>query len=210
MFLLALLQAPVAPAAVRDTIARIVQERGYQRSLTSTLFSRLWSWFWDLVGRLFREATASRGTYIIALSLLALLVAAAVARAVITARARRLAAGRDSPPATAGEILAQARALAVQGAFAEAAHRLHAAVVTQLADGRHVRLHPSKTVGDYWRELRAGGDPLAAAYLAYSRTYEIVVYGDGRCDAARYARLEQLAEPMLPLVAAPRSTVRAA
>ena len=205
MFLqvLLLLQAPISPTAVRDTISQIVLERGYQRSLTSTLFSRLWTWLWDFVGRLFREAAGSRGTYIITLTLLALVVAATIARAIIVSRARRLAASRLTPPETAAEKLAQARALAAQGAYVEAAHRLYAAVVTRLAEERRVRLHPSKTVGDYWRELRAAGDAHTAAYQSFARTYEIVAYGDGQCDAARFARLDQLAQQVLRTTDAP-------
>lgn len=204
----ALLQAPIAPAAVRDTIAKIVLERGYQRSLSSTLLSRLWSWFWDFVVRLFRQATESRGTYLITLTLLGLVVAAAVVRAVIVARARRLAAGGREVPETAAEKLAQARALASQGAWVEAAHRLFAAVVARLAEEQRVRLHSSKTVGDYARDLRARGDVRLERYQAFAHLYEVVAYGDGQCDAGRFARLEQLA--MAVLGDEPSSVERAA
>jgi Domain of unknown function (DUF4129) len=207
--LLQALQAPIGSTAIRDTISRIVLERGYQRSLTSTLFSRLWNWFWDFVTGLFREAVASRGTYLITIALLSLLAVASIVRAIIVARARRTAANRRQLPETADEKLAAARALAAQGAYVEAAHRLYAAVVTRLAEERRVRWHTSKTVGDYWRELRAASDERTGAYQSFARTYEIVAYGDGLCDATRYARLEQLAEPMVRPGAVP-ATSRAA
>ena len=204
-----LLQTPVPAAAIRDTISRIVLERGYRRSVTSTLLSRGWEWVTRTLGDLFTQAAGSRGTFLVSLTVLAVLIIATIARAVIVAQARRQAARRLVVEVSADAQLAQARGLAAQGAHVEAAHLLYAAVITQLVEQKRVRRHPSKTVGDYWRELRAASDGSASPYLSFSRTYEIVVYGDGLCDATRYARLEQLAAPMLQ---APGSaaTVRAA
>ena len=183
------LQSPIPAAAVRDTIARIVMERGYHRSVTSTLLSRFWDWVSELLYRLFVQAAGSRGTYILSLALIAILVITSVARTIIVARARRMAASRRDADATADELLAQARAMAAQGAFTDAAHLLYAAVVTRLVERRLVRKHPSKTVGDFWRELRAAADPLATPYREFANSYDIVVYGDAPCDAARYGRL---------------------
>ena len=193
---------PVAPEAVRDTIARIVLERGYARDVTSTLLARAWEWLSRTVRDLFLQAAGSRGTYQITLTLLALVIIAIIARSVIVARARRQAAARRATEASADDLMAQSRGLASQGAYVEAAHLLYAAVVARLMESRRVRRHPSKTVGDYFRELRAAGDPAAAPYRAFAQTYEIVAYGDGLCDATRFARLEQLAAPMLQLRAA--------
>jgi hypothetical protein len=203
-----LLQAPIPATAIRDTIARIVLERGYRRSVTSTLLSRFWEWFSEILRRLFSQAAGSRGTYLISLTVIVAVVVIMIARSIIVARARRLAAGRREVAATADEQLAQARALSAQGAYVEAAHLLYAAVVTRLVEGRRVRRHPSKTVGDYFRDLRSAGDTLAAPYHTFATVYDIVAYGDGLCDAARYARLEQLAAPLLQV--APPPTARAA
>lgn len=206
------MQGPVAPEAVRDTIARVVLERGYMRDVTSTLLARAWEWLSRTVRDLFLQAMGSRGTYQITLGLLALVIVAIIVRSVIVARARRQAAARRATEATADDLLAQSRGLASQGAYVEAAHLLYAAVVARLFESRKVRRHPSKTVGDYFRELRAAGDPAAAPYRAFAQTYEIVAYGDGLCDATRFARLEQLAAPMLQLRAAASgdTTARAA
>lgn len=196
-----LLQAPIPAAAIRDTLSRIVLERGYRRNVTSTLLSRFWDWFSDLLSRLFTQAAGSRGTYLISITLLSVLLLTIVARAIIVSRARRLAATQRDVVATAAEQLAQARALAAQGAHVGAAHLLYAAAVTRLVEGRRARRHPSKTVGDYGRDLRAAGDPLSASYVAFANVYDVIAYGDGLCDAARYARLEQLAAPMLQAAA---------
>ena len=170
--------------------------------MTSTLLSRFWDWFSDILSRLFTQAAGSRGTYLIALSVIVLALVASVARALIIARARRRAANVRDRQATADEQLAQARGLAAQGAYVNAAHLLYAAVVTRLVEARRVRRHPSKTVGDYWRDLRAAGDSLAPSYRAFASVYDVVAYGDGLCDAARWSRLEQLAAPMLHSAAA--------
>jgi Domain of unknown function (DUF4129) len=191
------LQAPIPADAIRDTIARIVQERGYQQSLSSTLISRIWSWFSERLETLFSRALRSRGTYLVVIGVLALLIAVALARAVIVARARRQADRHRELGATSADELAAARALAAQGAYAAAAHQLYAAAVTRLVETKRVRRHSSKTVGDYWRELRLRGDSLASPYHAFSRIYEIVAYGDGLCDADRYQQLERLAAPLL-------------
>lgn len=197
--MLALLQSlpPVTAAAVRDTISRIVLEQGYYRSVTSTLLSRAWEWFTRTLRDLFQQAAGSRGTYLITLSLIALVIIVSIARSVIVARARRQAIARRAVEVSADDLLAQARGLAAQGAYVDAAHLLHAALVARLAEGKRVRPHPSKTVGDYARELRMTNDGAFAAYRAFAHTYEIVAYGDGLCDAVRFARLEQLAAPVV-------------
>ena len=192
-----LLQAPIPPSAIRDTIARIVLERGYRRSTTSTLLSRFWDWFSDILSRLFTQAAGSRGTYMLSLSVIVIAIVASVARAIIVARARRRAASVRDRLATADEQLTEARALAAQGAYVQAAHLLYVAVVARLVEAKRVRRHPSKTVGDYWRDLRAAGDSLAPTYRAFASVYDVVAYGDGLCDAARWSRLEQLAAPIL-------------
>lgn len=200
MILPLFLQA-VPTDAIRDTISRIVLERGYRRTVTSTLLSRLWEWVTRVVRDLFEQAAGSRGTYIVTLLILAGLLAAFIARSVIVARARRRSRLRAVAAVTADAQLAQARGLAAQGAYVEAAHLLHAAMINRLAELRRVRPHPSKTVGDYARELRTAGDALGPAYRGFAQVYDIVAYGDGLCDTTRYARLEQLAAPVFDAAA---------
>lgn len=192
-----LLQTPLPAAAVRDTIARIVLERGYRENISNTLLSRVWEWVTRTLSELFNQAAGSRGTYIISLTLIALAIGVSVARAVIVARARRQAADRRELQITADEQLAEARAMAAQGAHVAAAHLLYAALVTRLVEQKRARRHPSKTVGDYGRDLRGASDPLWMAYATFARVYDEVAYGDGLCDARRFAQLETLAAPLL-------------
>ncbi len=208
--LLQALPTPIPVGTIRDTLTLIVRERGYRQNVPATLLSRAWEWLSRVLNDLFSNAVASRGTYLIVLGVLGLLVAIAVTRAIIVAKARRLAAQRRAAETTAAEQLATARGLAAQGAYVAAAHALYAAVVTRLAETRRVRRHPSKTVGDHGRELRAAGDGLTAPYHAFARTYEVVAYGDGLCDAARYQRLDALAAPLLGELTSSRAADRAA
>jgi len=194
--LLQALPTPIPAGTIRDTLTVIVRERGYQQNVSATLLSRGWEWLSRVLNELFSNAVASPGTYLIVLGALGLLIGVAVARAIVVARARTLAAQRRAAEVTADELLTEARGLAAQGAYVDAAHRLYAAVVIRLVERRQVRKHPSKTVGDYGRELRASGDQLTPAYVAFARTYEVVAYGDGLCDATRYQRLERLAAPL--------------
>ena len=207
-------QAPIAASAVRDTIARIVTERGYQRSVSSTLFSRAFDWVNRVIRDLFAQVSQNRGTYAVLLTGLGLLVLLLLARAVLLARARRLVDEQRSSIVSAAELLTQARALAIQGAYFDGAHALYAALIARLEELRRVRRHPSKTIGDYWRELRSATDPLAPTFLAFAREYEVILYGDGLCDADRYARLERSAEtifaPNVDDSAQPDATLRAA
>lgn len=203
-----MLQASIPASAIRDTIARIVVERGYERGIGTTLLSRFMDWIGGVVRDLYARATESRGTGILTLTVLGVLLLAALVRALVLARARRRAAAHHTADVTADALAGRARALAAQGLYAEAAHELYAALITRLVERKRARRHASKTIGDYGRDLRARDDALLPSYLAFARVYEVVAYGDGRCDAARFAQLQALAEPLLSdreAVAAPRA-----
>lgn len=86
-----------------------------------------------------------------------------------------------------------AQELARGGDFTMAAHALYLALLETLA-GRHgVRLHPSKTVGDYLHDLGGRSSPLVPTVRDFARSYELVAYGLRACDAERYGHLHALA-----------------
>ena len=60
------------------------------------------------------------------------------------------------------------------------------------------RLDPSKTSGDYARELRARGSSSYPPFRAFSRRFDVAVYGHGGCDAALIRDLRALAAPFAP------------
>jgi len=86
-----------------------------------------------------------------------------------------------------------AQELAASGDFTGAAHALYVALLASLAKRDLLRLHPSKTIGDYLRELRRRPAAPTQTMLEFARTYELVAYGLRTCDADRYDRLRALA-----------------
>jgi hypothetical protein len=83
----------------------------------------------------------------------------------------------------------EAEALAKSGQFTEAAHSLYRATLNVLSANGLVRLHESKTSGDYARELRRRGAPAHTAFRRFGARYDRIMYGTGVCDAASYDAL---------------------
>ena len=103
----------------------------------------------------------------------------------------------DSPPRRGGDPWRLAQGEAARGNYTEAAHALYQALLEAAARQQEVRLHPSKTVGDYVRELRARSSALFGRFREFARSYETVIYGIGYCDRERYERLLSLAMPIV-------------
>jgi len=189
------------PAAVaRDTVAAVFGQPAYDRSLRQTLMSRVLAWLGGWLERLRGVASDSPALYWGSIALLVALVLLVVARVTYVAYAgrewrevggRRVAGPRGRDP------WALARELSAAGRFTDAAHALYAALLERLAQREQLRLHPSKTAGDYARDLRARSSPSFPRFREFARAYDVVVYGLGRCDRDRYERLYSLATPML-------------
>jgi len=131
-----------------------------------------------------------------------LVVAAVLARAVYVAilsgraEARRIARGERGAADTVDAWRA-AQAEAAAGRYTEAAHLLYRALLETIARHEQLRLHPSKTVGDYVRELRSRRSAAFSPFREFARAYEHVVYGSGTADRQRYERLHALAAPLV-------------
>jgi hypothetical protein len=145
-----LLQGQSIPVTtIRDTLARIVQAREYREDVSTTLLARAWEWITRHVSDLFREATQSRGAYILSMLLLAMVIATTITRAVIVARARRLAASQLDVLVTAAEQLAQARvgggsACLARGGCDEPG-RAASRTPPRLKDGRRLRARVARS-----------------------------------------------------------------
>jgi hypothetical protein len=92
---------------------------------------------------------------------------------------------------------ARAQALANEERYAEAVHALYAAVIEELAATQSVRMHASKTSGDYVRELRRAGSPAVTTFRTFARRVDRVIYGLRQCTAEDFALLLRDAEPIL-------------
>jgi hypothetical protein len=92
----------------------------------------------------------------------------------------------------------EAEALAAAGDYMGAAHSLYQGVLRRLARSERLRLHPSKTTGDYVRELRRRGAPQVDSFRAFGRRFDRVVFGAGVCTRDDFEAM--LAEAMaIPL-----------
>jgi len=99
---------------------------------------------------------------------------------------------------TAEDPWRAADALLAAGRLEEAAHALYRAVVESVTRTEKIRLDPSKTSGDYVRELRSRGSPRTSSFRDFSRRFDVAVYGHGGCDAGALTDLARLAEPFRP------------
>lgn len=186
------------PGAVHDTVEAVVRGAAFHRSLQSSIAERLLAWFGEWIGRLVRfleGTTSARG---IALTLVAALVLLVAARLVLSARARDddgFAALRGGRARVGEDPWRAAERLASEGRYEDAAHAFYRGVLASLAQSERIRLDPSKTSGDYARELRARSSPSCQPFRAFGRRFDVAVYGHGGCDAELIGDLRRLAAP---------------
>ena len=196
-----LLQAAVRawpPAMVHDTVAAVVSGPAFRKSLQMSLAQRLYQWIADGIRALVDYMRGSAPARWVAITLTVLLVLLIVARFLLAMRARaddgdvHVRARRGRPgedPWRAADRLAAA------GKFEDAAHALYRGVVESVARTDQVRVDPSKTSGDYARELRARGSAQLPRFRSFARRFDVAVYGHGGCDADAITELARLAEP---------------
>jgi hypothetical protein len=187
--------------AVHDTVAAIARGLEYRRSLRQSLFDRAFLWLADAIDRIstfVRNLPSSRA---IGLTILGIIVAAVLLRLVIAALARDEGGTRARRRRGVGageDPFAAADRFAAEGRFEDAAHALYHGVLLAVARSDRVRLDPSKTSGDYARELRARGSPSYQPFREFSRRFDIAVFGHGGCDAVLIDDLRRLAMPLTP------------
>jgi hypothetical protein len=184
---------------VRDTVAAIAQQTDYQRQIGRSLWDRFLGWVVGWIDRffdLFRDSPATRW---VTIALLVLLVALIVVRVVIVLRAQDRASEPVGVPGRtrSADPWVEAERLAAAGRYTDATHALLAAVLAALAARGEVRLHESKTTGDYARELERSGSPARSAFRTFRRRYDVLIYGAGSCTADDFAALRRDAEPTL-------------
>ena len=189
-----------------DSVGRVIDavlsDRGYRQSIRNSLLAKVWLWLMEAIARIAhaigRIPGASRVVEIFLYAVPAVLVAYFCYRLWEHYRTphgeARLRLSRENVADLWRESLRAAGA----GDTTRAAHLLYEAFVRSLVVRGLVRFHPSKTTGDYVRELRRRGQsPLLDQFTNFVRLYEVVVYRDGACDAARYAALREIAEPII-------------
>ena len=196
-------------AAIHDTVAAIVRQRAYNRDVR-TLLDRLIDGIRDLFARFMNALGGVPYGRFFATIALAGVVVLILGRIVYASRLRAAAPPRGGRSrrirGESADLWSEAERLAADGRYTEAAHALYRATLSLLAATGLVRLHDSKTSGDYARELRRRGDASYSAFRRFGGRYDRIIYGTGSCDAAEYAVLLGEANA----VAATRTIERAA
>ena len=185
---------PWPAAAIQDSIAAVIRQRPYQRSVRATLLDRILDWLAALIRRIFASVSEVPNAKWIVLALAVVVVVAIVVRLVLgneaEERRRRV---RTKAVHGVGDAWAEAERLAAAGNYTEAAPLLYRGVTERLAAAERIRLHPSKTSGDYARELQLRGFATAGEFRQFGRRYDRVMFGVGVCDGPTYAMLRDLA-----------------
>lgn len=153
-------------------------------------------WLGDLLRRLFGAIPSVPNAKWIILGIAILAVVAIAARFVFANEAEeRRRRARSRTVFGGADPLIEAERLAAAGDYTEAAHLLYRAVTERLAAAEQIRLHPSKTSGDYARELRTRGSSSYQPFREFSRRFDVAVFGHGGCDAVLIDDLRRLAAP---------------
>jgi hypothetical protein len=188
-----------AESEIRGVVDSVFRSSDYSRSWLEVLFAILSSVYESVRAAIARAARDHPVIFWTSLVLLVLLLALVMGRGAYLARrraellARAGGTGADADGRGSSDAWKLAQQLAARGMYADAAHALYRHLLGWLSVTERVELHPSKTVGDYGRDLRSRSSRVYSRYREFARTYEIVVYGTGLCDRDRYDRLLQLA-----------------
>jgi hypothetical protein len=189
-------------AEIRDAVARVFSGGAFDRSATRTLGGVVMDFIGRILARIFdvvsgspplRTALVWTGYAIIALVIVRF-VYGAVQRGQLSTY--RSPADRRGAAAAGNPWLAAPQA-AAKGEYTQAAHFLYAALLVAIARRERVRLHPSKTAGDYVRELRRRSSPVFTPFRAFVRAFDFVIYGRGVCDRVQFEQLRAIAAPLL-------------
>ena len=186
--------------AIRDTVAAIARQPAYQRDFAESLWDKILRWFVQRIGDFFAAVSHLKYGRIVLYALLTLAMLLIVARLAIGINAERL--GRTGMRRTlagsgAASMMAEAERLAASGNYTQAAHQLFAALVAAGASRGELRLHPSKTTGDYARELRRRNASWLKPFQQFRSRYDRVIYGDTVCSPDDYQALLQVAKAVL-------------
>jgi hypothetical protein len=191
---------------IHDSVAAIAKQPAYATSLRQSLFGRFLRFVFDRLSDLQRLLGGSSSARFVAIAAVALIVAVIIGRIVIARRIEeqrgRIRAGRVGTRGRT-DYWASARELANAGDYAAACHALYAAVLESLARSGTVRVHASKTSGDYSRELARRAAIAATPFAAFARQFERTVFSTESVTAEDFDRLSAAASRIVqPPVAA--------
>jgi hypothetical protein len=183
---------PWNAGAVHDTVGALLRDASYNRSFWSSVAGRILLELGRFVRWLIEAIRGIPGGKATVLTVIAVVLLVILGRLFLATAwgdevllRRRGSASR----ATRVDPWSESERLAAAGDYMAAAHALYQAVIRRIAASERIRLHASKTSGDYVRDLRRRGSPLAPAFLRFGRRFDRVVFGAGTCTADDFAAL---------------------
>ncbi|MDQ6610911.1 MAG: DUF4129 domain-containing protein [Gemmatimonadota bacterium] len=186
--------------AIRDTVAAIGRQAAYQREFSTSLWDKILRWIFQRIADLFAAVSQLQYGRLILYSLLVfavLLIVARLALGIKAERNSRTVVRRPGLSVGAASLMADAERFAAEGSYTRAAHLLFSALVTAGAARGELRLHPSKTTGDYARELRRRNATWYNPFQQFRSRYDRVIFGNTECTADDYDALRQVVRGVL-------------
>jgi hypothetical protein len=183
---------PWSAGAVHDTVGVLLRDAGYHRSFWSSLAGRALLEFGRFVIWVLGAVQSVPGGRATVLTIIALIVLLIVGRLLLANNWGEDVLFRRKPSAhglARVDPWTESERLAAAGDYMAAAHALYQAVLRRVAGSERVRVHASKTSGDYVRDLRRRGSPLATPFQRFGRRFDRVIFGKGTCTADDYAAL---------------------
>jgi hypothetical protein len=178
---------------VHDTVAAIVRQPEFATPLRQSLAGRVFRYVAQQIGTLIDLLRGSPSSRIIAITAVVLIILIMVARIIVVRRVD--AAGVLANDGSNGQrhrrrdAWSEAQARAAAGDYEAATHLLYAAVIEALARAGAITHHPSKTSGDYARELMRRGAAGSRDFRSFAREADRVIFGSLRLTAEDYERL---------------------
>jgi len=190
-------------AAIHDTVAAIARQPAYRRDLGSSLLDRILQWIYEAYRRFADALAGVPHARLLATVAASAVIGLVVARLVYANRLRTavvdLPNGARRRITSEADPWGEAEALAAAGRFTDAAHALYRGVLVVLASHKLVRLHESKTSGDYARDLRRRGAPAYSSFRRFGQRYDRIIYGTGECSGPDYQTLLDHARQITPV-----------
>lgn len=178
--------------AVHDTVGALLRDAGYHRSFWSSVGGRILLEAGRLLMKILQALSQIPGGRTTVLTVIAIILLLILARLFLAAEwSDELLFRRRRPGSISSRIdpWTEAERLAAAGDFMGASHALYQAVIRRLAGSERIRVHASKTSGDYVRELRRRGSPTTSSFQRFGRRFDRVVFGKGICTEDDYAAL---------------------
>jgi len=185
---------------IHDTVAAIARQPEFAGSARQSLIGRLGRFVLATIRDLLERYHGSASARYAVIAAILIIVLVIVAR-IFTARELDVKGGRfvrsgDNVSSHEDLFIAAQRAAAA-GDYAGACHLLYAGVLQRLTRLDGLKLHPSKTSGDYWRDLRRRGSAAGDDFRQFARRFDRAMYGSTVPEAGDVADLLALAERLL-------------